>query len=132
MDSTPISLVFVDDETMLANLLSDFVEINFPHWKLVSFNNEIKALDYIRDNALNIDVVVCDIGMPYISGIEILEIIRKNHPHIRRIVLSGMIDTRSILGSNKFAEISLCKPIKSMDLCNKVSELVCSTRNQSN
>ncbi len=132
MNSKDITLVFIDDETMLASLLNDFVEENFSNWKIICFNNEVKGLDYIRDNADIIDVVICDIGMPYISGIEILEIVRKNHPHIRRIILSGMIDTRSILGSNKYAEVSLCKPIKSMDLCNKVLELFNSTRNQSN
>ena len=128
MGTAGISMVFVDDEMILASLLKDFVESEFPAWTIASFCDEVKALDHIRDHADAIDVVVCDIGMPYISGIEILEIVARNHPRIRRVVLSGMIDARSLLGSSRFAELSLCKPIKCRDLCQKVGELVATPR----
>lgn len=124
MTRRTLSVVFVDDEEMLTELMREHVESQRKAWRIRCFHDEIKALDHIRAHAAAIDVVICDIGMPYISGIEILEIVRKNHRHIRRVVLSGKIDGQSIIGASKFAELAICKPIRIADLCQQVDALV--------
>ncbi|MBP3360721.1 MAG: response regulator [Clostridia bacterium] len=63
------------------------------HWEEYGFNiaykftDARKALDAIRDN--HVDVLLIDIRMPGISGLEAMEEIRKTNSRLKIIILSG-------------------------------------------
>lgn len=44
-----------------------------------------------------IPVVVADQRMPGMSGVELFEILRQKHPHVKRIILTGYIDASAML-----------------------------------
>jgi len=45
------------------------------------------------DNPLMVDVIICDIRMPKINGIEAIAFFRKQYPSVPILVLTGFPDT---------------------------------------
>ncbi len=89
-----IKVMIVDDHTLvvegLKSLLAnhEIVKVN------CSFENGKPAIEYLACNL--IDVVLLDINLPDINGIEVCQIIFKNHPNVKVIGLSTYSD-RSII-----------------------------------
>ncbi len=87
------SLLLVDDETPWLNSLGRSLK------SLGKFNNLISCSDSCRVMPLldeqDIGVVLLDLVMPDIGGEELLDRIRKQHPEVLVIILSGMnqVDT---------------------------------------
>jgi two-component system chemotaxis response regulator CheY len=54
-----------------------------------------KAIEVINtgENRLMLDVIICDIRMPKINGMEAIAYFRKEYPHVPLIVLTGFPDT---------------------------------------
>ena len=53
-----------------------------------------KAIKVINtgENRLMLDVIICDIRMPKINGVEAIEYLRKEYPNVQLIVLTGFPD----------------------------------------
>lgn len=81
-------LLIVDDEYEIRNGMSRF----FP-WGEIGYTvvghvgNGQVAYEYIEGHP--VDVVLCDINMPVMNGIELARLLHENHPHIRVVFLSG-------------------------------------------
>ena len=70
--------IIVDDHKIFGEGFGALLESN-DFRVLRIFQDPKLALDYFKKNN-NIDIVFCDINMPYISGIELLKSIKKiNH-----------------------------------------------------
>ena len=54
-----------------------------------------RAIEAINsdENPLVLDVVICDIRMPKINGVEAIEYFQRQYPHVPLIVLTGYPDT---------------------------------------
>jgi len=71
----------------------------------------------------NIDVVVLDVKMPGMSGIEVLQKIKARHPQIEVILLTGHATTASgVEGIKSGAFDYLTKPIELDQLVNKITQ----------
>ena len=51
-----------------------------------------QAIDLLRDNALSIDIIICDVRMPGISGVEAVDVFQSEYPTTPVIVLTGFPD----------------------------------------
>jgi len=58
------------------------------------------------------DLIISDMRMPGMGGAQLLEEVRKRHPHMVRIILSGQSDQDAVLQSVKPAHQFLAKPIE--------------------
>jgi len=89
-----IKIILIDDHKLilegLNNILSSEKDISI----LSTFSSSAEALNFVKDNA--IDVIITDLNMPNINGIELIKKIRKKSPDQKIIVLS-MIDQQSII-----------------------------------
>ena len=56
-----------------------------------------RALEILEREAF--DAVVTDMRMPGMDGAELLDEVKRRHPHVVRIVLSGQADQASVLRS---------------------------------
>lgn len=80
-------ILLVDDEILVRVGLKTYIP-----WEDYGFTiageagNGREALE--KCSVLNPDVILTDIKMPYIDGIQLLEALKKTHPHIRSVILS--------------------------------------------
>lgn len=85
------TLIIVDDEYEICTGLANY----FPWAELGfsvsgTFDSGARAMDFLRENP--VDVVLTDIRMPEISGIDLARFLFENYPHILCIFLSGYAD----------------------------------------
>ena len=85
--STKPKVLYVDDiqqnlDSFLANFRRDF--------DIVVTSNPIEACHIIEKE--HIEIVVTDQRMPGMSGVEFLETVARDFPHVQRILLSGYLD----------------------------------------
>src|SRR5690606_14808348 len=88
MRDNMLQLLLVDDEPYVVEDL--FVTIpweslNIEHVHLAY--SAMEALDILKQHP--IDIVVTDINMPEISGLELIQTIRKDWSHIKCVLLTG-------------------------------------------
>jgi len=87
-----------------------------------------EALALLEEHS-NIEVVILDVKMPGMNGIETLREIRKRHPLIEVIMLTGYATVESAIGGMKWGAFDyLMKPCDIDHLIAKVSEAAAKKR----
>ncbi len=114
-----LKLLFVEDETDLIQIIMetlDKLQCNY----LVASNGQ-QALDILKDNQ-DVDLIVTDINMPVMNGLEMIENIR-NNPDLKDkeiIIMSAHTETNFIQSAKELGvDNYLLKPfdfIKFIDL----------------
>jgi two-component system, NtrC family, response regulator HupR/HoxA len=79
-----------------------------------------EALEILRNN--QIQVIVTDMCMPGMGGLELLRKVKQEYPHVVRIVLSGFAEKQTLLWAINQGEIFrfIPKPWKSNDIVKSV------------
>ena len=120
-----IKFLIVDDEPDVVDQVKELFEIR--NYTVVTATSGEKALDLVKKEKPNI--MILDIRMPGISGIDVLKEVKKNYPKTRVIMLTGVEDdaTRDMamgLGASGY----LTKPYsysELMDLSRKLIQEIC-------
>lgn len=79
------TILVIDDERAIRNTLTEI--LSFEGYKVEEASDGAEGLKKILNN--NYDCVICDIKMPKIDGIEVLEKVMVEKPDTQIIVLSG-------------------------------------------
>ncbi len=87
-------------------------------WDMVFVDSGREALERMAQSEF--DVLVTDVRMPEMSGIELLAEVVERHPQVVRIVLSGTADQEMTLRSVTLAHQYLLKPCDAKTLRTKV------------
>lgn len=95
-------ILIVEDEQLNLDLLVDTFK---QEYEVLAFNNSIIALDYLKANKPNVDLVLTDQRMPKMSGIQFLEEVNKMYPKIMKIVLTGYTETRDLMDAINKGEV---------------------------
>lgn len=112
-------ILIVDDETDAGEILSLRLSRRGMIPSFVSSGEA--ALAYLQDTPA--DVVLLDVKMPGMGGLETLERIRKEHPNVTVIILSGHADMDSAAkGMELGAFFYLLKPVNLEELCHKIED----------
>ncbi|MGO9587992.1 MAG: response regulator [Limisphaerales bacterium] len=103
-------VLFVDDSMAFLEMITDLFgareEIT---WEILTATSPDKALAILQQKL--IDLVVLDIGMPLLDGIQLLGLIHQRYPNIKKVALTGESDDRhraACLANG--AELFLLKP----------------------
>ncbi|MBE7045285.1 MAG: response regulator [Ruminococcaceae bacterium] len=81
-------LLIAEDEKIIRNGLAKGIEWERAGFEVVFLaENGQKAIDYIRKNP--VDAVMLDIRMPVLDGLQVAEILSKEYPDIKIVILSG-------------------------------------------
>ena len=81
-------LLLVDDEVLVREAIAENIHWNELGYELLSVcENGKEAIEYIKKN--KVDVVITDICMPFIDGIDLSKYIYENHLPINVIIFSG-------------------------------------------
>ncbi len=85
------NIVIVDDESYIRKMFYELLNWEELNFKIVAdFSNASDALDFIKVNS--VDVVVTDIAMPGMSGIDLVKVLRQQKTDIPVVFLSGHAD----------------------------------------
>lgn len=85
-----MNIIVVDDEPKIRHGISKILSKNQEYKVCGVFEDAKSALDYLELECA--DVIITDIRMPDISGLELIQKIRKNNSDIEIIILSGYSD----------------------------------------
>lgn len=107
-------VLFVDDEPNVLMGLKRMLHALRSEWEMSFVASGAEALETMEKSSF--DVVVSDIRMPGMDGVELLSRVKERHPQTVRIVLSGHADRDVILRSVVHVHQFLAKPCASHDI----------------
>jgi CheY-like chemotaxis protein len=82
-------ILFVDDDSDFLLTLRDLYEMMSERsWQIHSATSANQALEIL--DSQKIDLVVVDVNMPVIDGIQLIGILQRRHPKLKRAVLTGL------------------------------------------
>lgn len=86
-------VLVVDDEPCIRKVVRTVLEK--AGYEVVEADNGQTAIDVINagENRLMLDVVICDIRMPKINGLDAIAYFRREFSHVPLLVLTGYPDT---------------------------------------
>jgi len=105
-------LLVVDDELIIRELVA-------AHFRSLGFivttaENGKEALITMRQQ--HVDILIVDLQMPVMDGLELLKTVRIQHPFVRSIVLTGSATFENVLGTLEAGAFCfVTKPITDME-----------------
>jgi len=125
-----IKLLFVDDDTSFAFIVKGSLELTEIYQVQIAFNGK-EGLDAFY--SFNPDVVVADIEMPVLNGMEMISHIRKKNESIPILFASGHANPRYVLDGYKLnADNFIKKPFLPEELDAHIQAIFRRTRTLSN
>lgn len=86
-NESPTRILVIDDDEDILNLFSDFLKKE--GYGVTSFLDPLKALEEIHRRPQRYSIIITDVRMPGISGIELMRRIRKINHDIKMIIISA-------------------------------------------
>ena len=94
---TPFSLFVIDDEDVARKGIS--LALRKQEYRVSGFADAEQALESLKDQTP--DLILLDVGLPGMSGIEALEKIKQMHPDILVIMITAFEDVQTIVSAMK-------------------------------
>ena len=118
-----LRLMIVDDEQIIREALSSMIDYTSLGYEVIATaKNGMEAYDRIRDDYP--DVVITDIKMPFMDGLTLARLAKKEIPGLKVVILSGYDDfnyAKQAIGIG--VEDYLLKPITKNALIERLSEI---------
>lgn len=103
-------VIIIDDDRSVLNYLKIFL-LQTEKFEIETLNDSRKAFQTLKDG--NYDILLLDMHMPNVSGLEILQYISEGNIDIIPIVLTGVEDIDLAISAMKFGTFDyFLKPIK--------------------
>ncbi len=80
-------ILIIEDERSIRNVLQNILSDEDKSYNVVTAENGMKGLEIVKSTSL--DLVLCDIKMPGLDGVEVLEEIVKYSPGLPVLMISG-------------------------------------------
>ena len=112
MTAHSATILVVDDEVEIQQLLRR--HFTFAGHVVHLAGNGMEALELLGRH--RVDVVVSDIVMPEMGGVELLEHMRAAHPLVRAVMMTGYVTQQNILACMRLgADSCVFKPFETLD-----------------
>ncbi len=116
-------IVIVEDEA--TSRLAMEKALKKKNYNVISFEDSVKALNYIQTNASFIDLVITDFRMPGLNGLELIKEITKLQFDISIILITAFGSIESAVEAMKLgADDYLAKPIDMFELRKRVEKII--------
>jgi DNA-binding NtrC family response regulator len=125
------NVLLVDDEIPFIETMTKRLQKR--NFNVLTAYSGMEALEKLGEDEENVEVVILDVKMPGMDGVETLEEIKRKHPLVEVIMLTGHATVSSaISGMKKGAFDYLIKPCDIEDLVAKVNEAASKKRGHEN
>jgi two-component system response regulator AtoC len=112
--SSPASILVVDDEPSMLRYLQTLLEVD--SYRVRTAQSGAEAIAQIQGDAVP-DLVLLDLLMPGLDGLQTLERLREIHPALKVVMLSCVSDTRKVVQAIRLgAQDYLTKPFQKAEL----------------
>ncbi|KZX83490.1 hypothetical protein A3715_18110 [Oleiphilus sp. HI0009] len=102
-ESTTNKVLFVDDEPKMGRIF----QRRFDKWFEIEVYTSAKdLLNRLGEKASDVRVIVSDMRMPEMDGMELSIEIAKNYPHIKTIIQTGYADFENVVTAKNEGKIS--------------------------
>lgn len=82
------NVLFVDDEPDFLRLITEtFHDMSGGRWRIHRAGSVDQALDMLKHQRM--DLVVVDINMPLLDGVQLLRMLGRRHPDVKKVTLTG-------------------------------------------
>jgi len=118
-------VLVIDDEEDVREVLR--LHLESEGYNVLEAENGEDGISVLRseDNLINVGVILCDIRMPKVNGIECIDFLRKEAPGIPIVVVTGYPDTEMATNlMKKGVKDYLVKPVEKDKLLGTVNKLV--------
>ena len=103
-----LCILVVDDEADIRELLSR--HFGYLGFHIETASNGREALEIL--GAKKIDILISDIMMPEMNGVELLKVVRNDYPLVRSIMITGYVTLENALACMRFgADSCVFKPL---------------------
>lgn len=116
-----VKIAIVEDDSLVRNFVVDTLEFSVNR-KVLTFEDGFEALRHLSKDD-GVDIIIADINIPQIDGIELLKKIKKKKPHIICVLTSGSSDLEK-QARDAGADAFILKPYTVNDLFKIVQTFV--------
>jgi len=115
-------VLVLDDEADVRKAIR--LQLKDTRFEILEAENVQQATDLLRDNALSIDVIICDVRMPGIGGVEAVAYFQREYVSTPVIVLTGFPDVALAVDFMKKKDVVdyLTKPVEKHKLVAAVEQ----------
>ena len=115
-------ILVIDDEEEIRKTIR--LQLEGTNFEIVEAEDGQKGIDVLgNENILEMDLIICDVRMPKINGIEAVAYFREEYPSIPVIVLTGYPDVNLAVDFMKEGVVEyLVKPVEKDNLLAAVAE----------
>jgi DNA-binding NtrC family response regulator len=82
-------VTIVDDDIYTAKLFREALSENIEGISVFSFNDPVRAFEHFVENKENCILVISDLRMPGLNGLELLKKVKTSNPNVRTILMSA-------------------------------------------
>jgi len=109
------TLLVIEDEELLRSLLKSVLEAR--GYVVLTADDGPHGLELFEAHKGEIDAVISDLGLPELSGVDVLERVRTGDPRVKRLIMSGLL-TPDVAATLRCAGVSgiIAKPFQPSDV----------------
>jgi len=117
----PMKILIVDDEVNLLQSLGDVLRSK--GFMVGTARNGLEALDRLKERFF--DLIIADLKMPRMGGMELLKVVRERYPQTAVVILTGYGTVKSAVDSIKRGAYDyLVKPFVPDDILLIIQQVV--------
>lgn len=115
-------VLILDDEAEVRSAI--LLQLKDTRFELLEAESFEQALTLLQDNALTIDVIICDVRMPGVDGVQAVATFQQEYPNTPVIILTGFPDVDLAVSFMKKQDVTdyLTKPVEKQKLIDAVEK----------
>ena len=118
-------ILIIDDEQDVREVLK--LQLQSSKYDIIEAENGEEGINLMKkgSNLVQVGLIICDIRMPKVNGVEAIQYLRKEVPSVPILVLTGYPDTEMALSLiKKGVKDYLVKPVNKDELLKKVNDIL--------
>ena len=123
--STKGKILIIDDESEVREVLR--LHLESANYNVIEATDGEEGVNMMKSgsNLLQVGMIICDIRMPKVNGIEAIDYLKQNAPSIPIVVVTGYPDSDLAVSLlKKGVKDYMVKPIEKAKLLDKVAEVL--------